>query len=48
MGFCNFLSTIIAVKCTTDDFKVSLTTIWVVFDEIILEKAVWSFILSDI
>ena len=36
--FCNFSSIIIVLKSTTDDLKVSLTSIWVVFVATVLEK----------
>ena len=36
--FCHFSSTIIVLKSTTDDHKVSLTSIWVVFDATMLQN----------
>ena len=38
----------IVLKSTTDDLKVILTSIWVVFDTIMLEKEFWSLLLWSI
>ena len=38
--FCNFTSTIIILKSTTDDLKASLAIIWVFFAATVLEKVV--------